>query len=70
MMLKHIMIYNNIGSENIWIGIDDTDSITGGCTTYLGCTIIKKLIDENYDLGKQEVTVQFPFSLGREKVIK
>jgi tRNA(Ile2)-agmatinylcytidine synthase len=50
MMLKHIMIYNNIGSENIWIGIDDTDSITGGCTTYLGCTIIKKLIDENYDL--------------------
>ena len=49
-MLKHNMIYNNIGSETIWIGIDDTDSIKGGCTTYLGCTIIKKLIDENYNI--------------------
>jgi tRNA(Ile2)-agmatinylcytidine synthase len=44
------MIYNNIESENIWIGIDDTDSTTGGCTTHLGCTIIKKLIDENYNI--------------------
>lgn len=44
------MIYNDIGSETIWIGIDDTDSIKGGCTTYLGCTIIKKLIDENYNI--------------------
>ena len=44
------MIYNNIGSETIRIGIDDTDSITGGCTTHLACTIIKKLIDENYNI--------------------
>jgi len=49
-MLKHNMIYNDIGSETIWIGIDDTDSITGGCTTHLACTIIKKLIDENYNI--------------------
>ena len=49
-MLKREIIYNNIGSETIWIGIDDTDSITGGCTTYLGCIIIKKLIDENYNI--------------------
>ena len=47
-MLKHDNIYNNIGSETIWIGIDDTDSINGGCTTYLACTIIKKIIDEGY----------------------
>jgi len=44
------MIYNDIGSETIWIGLDDTDSITGGCTTHLGCTIIKKLIDKNYNI--------------------
>lgn len=44
------MLYNYFGSETIWIGIDDTDSIKGGCTTHLGCTIIKKLIDENYDI--------------------
>ena len=49
-MLKQNSIYNNIGSETIWIGIDDTDSISGGCTTYLGCSIIKKLIDENYNI--------------------
>ena len=49
-MLKHNRIYNNIGSETIWIGIDDTDSISGGCTTYIACTIIKKLIDEKYNI--------------------
>ena len=49
-MLKHNMLYNNFGSETIWIGIDDTDSIKGGCTTHLGCAIIKKLVDENYDI--------------------
>ena len=27
----------------IWIGIDDTDSVAGGCTTYVACCIIKKL---------------------------
>lgn len=49
-MLKHDMLYNNFGSETIWIGIDDTDSIKGGCTTHLSCTIIKRLIDENYNI--------------------
>jgi tRNA(Ile2)-agmatinylcytidine synthase len=49
-MLKHNRIYNNIGSETIWIGIDDTDSISGGCTTYIACTIIKKFIDEKYNI--------------------
>jgi tRNA(Ile2)-agmatinylcytidine synthase len=34
----------------IWIGIDDTDSINGGCTTHVACAIIKKLIDGRYDL--------------------
>ena len=34
--------------EIIWIGVDDTDSITGGCTTYLACALVKKLTDENY----------------------
>jgi tRNA(Ile2)-agmatinylcytidine synthase len=47
---KQTLIYNNIGSEIIWIGIDDTDSVTGGCTTYLACALIKKLTDENYDI--------------------
>jgi len=42
--------FNHIGSENIWIGIDDTDSVKGGCTTYVARTIIKKLIDEGYDI--------------------
>ena len=48
--LKKHFIYNSIGSDNIWIGIDDTDSITGGCTTYLACALIKKLTNENYDI--------------------
>ena len=48
--LKKHFIYNSIGSGIIWIGIDDTDSITGGCTTYLACAMIKKLTNENYDI--------------------
>ncbi|MCK4365061.1 MAG: DUF1743 domain-containing protein [Thermoplasmatales archaeon] len=34
----------------IWIGIDDTDSITGGCTTYLANALVKKLEDKNYQI--------------------
>ena len=33
----------------MWIGIDDTDSIHGGCTTYVATEIIKELRDE-YDI--------------------
>ena len=29
--------------KTIWIGIDDTDSIAGGCTTYVARTIIQKI---------------------------
>ncbi len=47
-ILKKHFIYNIIGCEIIWIGIDDTDSVTGGCTTYLACALIKKLKYENY----------------------
>lgn len=36
--------------KNIWIGIDDTDSRTGGCTTYTACVLIDRLIKEKYDL--------------------
>ena len=35
---------------DIWIGIDDTDSVTGGCTTYVAQAIIKNLTDNGYDL--------------------
>ena len=38
------------GSEIIWIGVDDTDSVEGGCTTYVACALIKKLTDETYDI--------------------
>jgi tRNA(Ile2)-agmatinylcytidine synthase len=49
-MLKKHFIYNSIGCEIIWIGIDDTDSVTGGCTTYLAYALVKKLKDENYQV--------------------
>jgi tRNA(Ile2)-agmatinylcytidine synthase len=49
-MLKWQLIYNNIGSENIWIGIDDTDSKSGGCTTYVAQAIIRELNKANYDI--------------------
>lgn len=48
--LKQHKIYNNIGSEIIWIGIDDTDSRKGGCTTHVAQAIIEKLIEDNYDI--------------------
>ena len=35
--------------KNIWIGIDDTDSTSGGCTTYIARLIIEKLI-KKYDI--------------------
>ncbi|RLF42584.1 MAG: DNA-binding protein, partial [Thermoplasmata archaeon] len=34
----------------LWIGIDDTDSKDGGCTTYLGYRTICRLIKEGYDI--------------------
>ena len=34
----------------LWIGIDDTDSNKGGCTTYLGYRIICQLIERGYDI--------------------
>lgn len=43
-------IYNNIGSEIIWIGVDDTDSKAGGCTTYIAQAIVKKLHEKNYNI--------------------
>lgn len=34
----------------IWIGIDDTDSRNGGCTTYTAIVIVKKLIDNGFNI--------------------
>jgi tRNA(Ile2)-agmatinylcytidine synthase len=48
--LKGDLIFNNIGSENIWIGVDDTDSKHGGCTTYVALAIIEQLKKENCDM--------------------
>ena len=48
--LKEDLIFNNIGSENIWIGVDDTDSKHGGCTTYVALAIIEQLKKENCDM--------------------
>lgn len=35
---------------NIWIGVDDTDSISGGCTTYVAMAIISRLKKMNYEV--------------------
>jgi tRNA(Ile2)-agmatinylcytidine synthase len=35
---------------NIWIGVDDTDSISGGCTTYVAMAIIERLKKMNYEI--------------------
>ena len=51
----------------LYIGIDDTDSPDGMCTTYLACHIIRKLKENNISIIgyprlislKQEVTVGF-----------
>lgn len=34
----------------IWIGVDDTDSRTGGCTTFVACAIINKLVSNGFDI--------------------
>jgi len=34
----------------IWIGIDDTDSVSGGCTTYVVYSLIQKLVEQGYDI--------------------
>ena len=47
---KVCLIYNNIGSETIWIGVDDTDSRRGGCTTHVAQAIIEKLTEKNYNI--------------------
>ncbi len=36
--------------EMVWIGIDDTDSKDGGCTTYICYTIVGKLIENGIDI--------------------
>ncbi len=34
----------------IWIGIDDTDSRNGGCTTYTAIVLINDIIDNGFDI--------------------
>lgn len=34
----------------IWIGIDDTDSTKGGCTTFVAFTIINRVMERGYNL--------------------
>ena len=34
----------------MWIGIDDTDSRNGGCTTYLALALINNLAEKKYDI--------------------
>ncbi|MEM1513911.1 MAG: tRNA(Ile)(2)-agmatinylcytidine synthase [Candidatus Thermoplasmatota archaeon] len=34
----------------MWVGIDDTDAINGGCTTFIATEIIKDIISLGYDL--------------------
>ena len=36
--------------DRIWIGIDDTDSTKGGCTTYVAKVLVKELLENNYDI--------------------
>ncbi|MBU1940967.1 MAG: tRNA(Ile)(2)-agmatinylcytidine synthase [Candidatus Thermoplasmatota archaeon] len=36
-------LYNNVCGDSIWIGIDDTDSRNGGCTTFLARQVIEAL---------------------------
>ena len=35
---------------NIWIGVDDTDSTSGGCTTYVAMAIIEQLKKMNHEI--------------------
>lgn len=41
-------MYNNVFGDNIWLGVDDTDSTKGGCTTHIAQTLIKKFLEEEY----------------------
>ena len=34
----------------MWIGIDDTDSPRGMCTTYLGAVLIRRLVARGFNL--------------------
>jgi tRNA(Ile2)-agmatinylcytidine synthase len=34
----------------MWIGVDDTDSVHGGCTTYLARLILEQLTDHGFDI--------------------
>ena len=34
----------------IWIGLDDTDSRNGGCTTHTATVIVKKSVDNGFDI--------------------
>lgn len=36
--------------KRVWIGIDDTDSRRGGCTTYVGAVLIRRIEDAGYGL--------------------
>lgn len=45
------MVFNNIGRWIIiWIGIDDTDSQDGGCTTHIACRLIDRAIKNGFDI--------------------
>jgi len=34
----------------MWVGIDDTDSLHGGCTTYIATEIVKEICNAGYDI--------------------
>lgn len=36
--------------KKLWIGIDDTDSRKGGCTTYIGAKLLRRIRDEGYNI--------------------
>ncbi|MFH1100915.1 MAG: tRNA(Ile)(2)-agmatinylcytidine synthase [Methanobacteriota archaeon] len=36
--------------NHIWIGVDDTDSVKGGCTTYVARALINQVIQNGYDI--------------------
>jgi tRNA(Ile2)-agmatinylcytidine synthase len=41
-------LYNNVCGDTIWVGIDDTDSRNGGCTTFVARKIIEKILRKKY----------------------
>ena len=36
--------------KKLWIGVDDTDSRKGGCTTYIGAILLRRIRDEGYNI--------------------